>query len=333
MELACNKLTSIAPPKPADLNEPLLKGDTEMQFCSVAGVCKTADADRIARQVFRATRGNTFTVTESIAELLYDPKEEKPVQKSTFVVYFQGAAGTSMLEKVQKTCASYGVNFYNWPASQGDASARLSKAKEAVLNKEAVKAAYESNLAADIEVLTKVTCTGGNSAIEEMLMTLEKEKQIYCALNNFKEAGTTINTECWYRESEATLIQQTLMEEAAESKSSISGLLMKIDVDPRAAGAPTYIRRNEFTAAFQELIDTYGSPGYQEANPALFACITFPFIFGIMYGDVFHGGCLFLLGIYAILNADSLKYAGDAGKALYFARYMVFLMGLFAVYC
>ena len=46
---------------------------------------------------------------------------------------------------------------------------------------------------------------------------------------------------------------------------------------------PTYIKTNELTAAFQELVDTYGIPRYREANPALFTIITFPFLFGIMY--------------------------------------------------
>jgi len=60
--------------------------------------------------------------------------------------------------------------------------------------------------------------------------------------------------------------------------------------------------------------------------------ITFPFIFGIMYGDVFHGGCLLLFGIWAIMNSDKLRYGSEAAKQLYFARYMLFFMGFFAVY-
>merc|ERR1719197_482823 len=126
------------------------------------------------------------------------------------------------------------------------------------------------------------------------------------------------------------MIKTALVEESAGMPTQA---FLVAEPCPKNQHPPTFIPRTEFSEAFQELIDTYGTPGYQEANPALLSAVTFPFIFGIMYGDVFHGGCLFLLGIYAILNADDLKYAGDGGKALYFARYMVFLMGLFAVYC
>ncbi len=55
---------------------------------------------------------------------------------------------------------------------------------------------------------------------------------------------------------------------------------------------PTYIETNEFTFSFQELVDTYGTPSYKERNPSFFAIVTFPFLFGLMFGDIFHGGFL-----------------------------------------
>lgn len=34
---------------------------------------------------------------------------------------------------------------------------------------------------------------------------------------------------------------------------------------------------------------------YKEVNPAIYACVTFPFLFGVMFGDIGHGS-LMLLG-------------------------------------
>jgi V-type H+-transporting ATPase subunit a len=65
---------------------------------------------------------------------------------------------------------------------------------------------------------------------------------------------------------------------------------------------PTYFETNKFTWAFQEFVDTYGVPRYREANPALFTAATFPFLFGVMYGDMGHGFCLFLGGLYLVLT-------------------------------
>ena len=35
-------------------------------------------------------------------------------------------------------------------------------------------------------------------------------------------------------------------------------------------------------------------PSYKEVNPAIYAGVTFPFLFGMMFGDMGHGGLLFL---------------------------------------
>jgi V-type H+-transporting ATPase subunit a len=43
---------------------------------------------------------------------------------------------------------------------------------------------------------------------------------------------------------------------------------------------------------------------YKEVNPAVFAIVTFPFLFGVMFGDVGHGGLLFITGILLVLFND-----------------------------
>ena len=67
---------------------------------------------------------------------------------------------------------------------------------------------------------------------------------------------------------------------------------------------PTYFATNSFTDAFQEFVNTYGVPRYKEANPALFTAATFPFLFGVMYGDVGHGLCLTLFGVCLIVKSS-----------------------------
>jgi V-type H+-transporting ATPase subunit a len=55
-------------------------------------------------------------------------------------------------------------------------------------------------------------------------------------------------------------------------------------------------KNNEFTIVFQEIVNTYGIPSYKEANPAVFTCVTFPFQYGIMFGDIGHGLVLAFIG-------------------------------------
>lgn len=39
-------------------------------------------------------------------------------------------------------------------------------------------------------------------------------------------------------------------------------------------------------------------PRYKEINPGIFTLVTFPFLFGVMFGDVGHGSMLFIFGIF-----------------------------------
>jgi hypothetical protein len=63
---------------------------------------------------------------------------------------------------------------------------------------------------------------------------------------------------------------------------------------------PTHFKTNKYTVAFQEFVNTYGVPRYGEANPALFTAATFPFLFGVMYGDIGHGSVLTLASLYLV---------------------------------
>lgn len=71
--------------------------------------------------------------------------------------------------------------------------------------------------------------------------------------------------------------------------------------------APTHFETNKFTQVFQDFVDTYGVPRYREINPAVFTAVTFPFLFGIMYGDLGHGTILFIQGLYLVLTERKME--------------------------
>src|SRR5665647_2157457 len=64
------------------------------------------------------------------------------------------------------------------------------------------------------------------------------------------------------------------------------------DEDP-----PTRVSNSRFVKPFEELTKLYGLPHYDEVDPTPVIAITFPIIFGLMFGDVGHGLVLLLRGL------------------------------------
>jgi len=303
----------------------------ETMFSNIAGVIPQAEQDRFARTLFRATRGNTFTHFQQIFEPMQDPKTGREVHKSVFVVYFQdhraGSSISAMSEKITKICASYGVNTYTWPTSREAALERKQSLQVQVQDQERLLKAHENFVRSEADRLLERPRIGSDSLIEEWRMFCAKEKSIYAALNLFEGPHFNLRANCWYPAAEEDKIKTMLIQQSVGQGNS-SAMLVSDRTESRKK-PPTYIRKNEFTSIFQDLVDTYGLPCYGEANPALFAVVTFPFLFGVMYGDVGHGSMLLMVGIWAVWKADELKFSIPE---IYDGRYILLMMGLFSVY-
>lgn len=66
-------------------------------------------------------------------------------------------------------------------------------------------------------------------------------------------------------------------------------------------------------------------------NPGVFTAITFPFLFGVMFGDIAHGFVLFCFGLFLVFFNSNLKTT--VFKGMLSLRYLILLMGFFACYC
>ena len=105
--------------------------------------------------------------------------------------------------------------------------------------------------------------------------------------------------------------------------------IVKRQIDPELT-IPTFFEDNEFTFAPQQVINSYDTPKFKEANPGVFTSVTFPFLFGVMFGDIFAGSMLTAFGIYLIWGTPS---KGSLVEALYPGRYFLFMMGFFSIFC
>ena len=69
---------------------------------------------------------------------------------------------------------------------------------------------------------------------------------------------------------------------------------------------------------------------HKEVNPAVFAIVTFPFLFGVMFGDMGHGFLLFLVGALMCLMEDKLRKGGM--EVILAMIYLLLMMGFFAMF-
>jgi len=314
----------------SDMTAPLVKDDAlaDRRLGYIAGVVPKADETRFARALWRASRGNTFTQFSPIQERVIDPKTGSAVDKSVFVIYFQGMVG-SMREKIIKVCTAFGVNMYPWPASPEQAKQKDAVLRKSLQDKQHALRSFQDIMRAEIADLVAPSSGNpkGNAKIEDWRLFCVKEKSIYTVLNQCEE-GMALRVNVWYPASDEVRIKAILKAER-EGDQEGQGAFLNPDKGAWKSAPPTCIRTNDYTEAWQEVIDTYGIPRYQEANPALLTVVTFPFIFGMMYGDVGHGTLLTIFGAFLVAKAESFRHTQPV---LFMARYMVLSLGIFATF-
>ncbi|MFW5895623.1 MAG: V-type ATP synthase subunit I [archaeon] len=71
--------------------------------------------------------------------------------------------------------------------------------------------------------------------------------------------------------------------------------------------APTILDNPSIIKPFETLIKMYGTPSYSEIDPTPFLAISFPLLFGLMFGDIGHGIVLIITGLAGALIFQKKK--------------------------
>ncbi len=315
-------------------------------FGNIAGVILQSDQERFARTIFRATRGNALCEFHLIPEALRDSNSGNDVMKAVFVIYHQGGQASAMYGKISRICQAFGASIYRYPRTETEALEQISQADQLMEDKRAAMMAYEKFLVDEATYLFRPSSADRNSLIEEWKMFCAKEKSIYATLNLF-EGETTLRADCWFPALEEEEIKGLLMlsnnmgassssssAASPDNKGKVSAMLLTNSITAARTTPPTYIKENDVIRSFQLIVDTYGVPRYKEANPALFSIVTFPFLFGVMFGDIGHGLMLLMVGLWACMQSKFISSITKEGlvKQLHEHRYILVAMGFFAVY-
>jgi vacuolar-type H+-ATPase subunit I/STV1 len=90
--------------------------------------------------------------------------------------------------------------------------------------------------------------------------------------------------------------------------------------------APTVMRNNFFVRPFETITKMYGVPAYSEIDPTPLIAITFPILFGLMFGDIGHGLVLIISGF-----IGWLVYRNKKGKDFLNFCWIILYCGIGAV--
>ncbi|XP_072954271.1 V-type proton ATPase subunit a1 isoform X1 [Typha angustifolia] len=285
-------------------------------------ICKSKELT-FERMLFRATRGNMFFNQAPAGEHVMDPVSGELVEKTVFVVFFSGEQAKT---KILKICDAFGASCYPVPE---DSNKQRQITREVTLR----LSDLEVTLDAGIRHRNKALASIG-SQLRRWTVMVKKEKAVYDTLNmlNFDVTKKCLVGEGWCPIFSKPQIKDALLRATLHSNSQVGTIFHEMHA---VESPPTYFRSNRFTVAFQEIVDAYGVARYQEANPAVYSVITFPFLFAVMFGDWGHGICLLLGSLVLIIREKKLasQKLGSFMEMAFGGRYVILLMALFSIYC
>lgn len=128
-----------------------------------------------------------------------------------------------------------------------------------------------------------------------------------------KDSGITFQVLCgWMTTKEAAKLKKETDDDADVV------CIVSEDVDEHKTKPPTKLKNFKLIRPFEMFVKMYGLPAYNEFDPTLFLSITYAFIFGIMFGDLGQGLCLFIGGL-ILYKVKKMDIAGIVCAAGFFS--------------
>lgn len=304
----------------ADAGRPNL----DMRFSSITGVVSTEEKSRFERMIFRATHGNCYVRFAPIQQAITDPNTGLLVEKAVFIIFYKSE---SIEAKLKKICDAFAAHRYSLPDMDDAPSVdrMLTENAQELVDSRTVLLKNQDTRFRLCQMLAKHT--------ERWTWIVLKEKAVYHTLNMLKaDVSGMLRGEGWVVAESLGAVRDSVMKAHANMDMAMPSMVDQV-AQPWPT-PPTHFETNKFTYGYQEFVNTYGIPRYREANPALFTAATFPFLFGVMYGDIGHGMFLLCAGIYLISQEKKNDEArlSEMVEGLHMGRYMIAMMGFFAVY-
>jgi len=321
-----------------------------LQF--ISGVIQAENELRLRRTVFRVSYGLGLTtfwdmsprlpinnIMDSFVNFNNNNTQKNLIiggQKKIFTIFLKSSddaekSNSYLFTKLIKVCDALGATRYNIPPANALKSV-LSELIRDISRIEQVLEEQASSIRSLIANKIGTFIQPGKYMLYRVYS--KKQKEIYLNLGKCKASNTFYDGEIWSLDKKYNEVVDAIIALSNRTTNHHGTNIMPLECLEDNVAAPTFIESNEFLWPFQEIVNTYGIPRYQEINPTVFNIVTFPFLFGVMFGDIGHGFILLLFAVYLCLFADEIKNNKKSLlKPLVSARYLLLMMGFFAFYC
>uniref|UniRef100_A0A8C8DE36 V-type proton ATPase subunit a n=1 Tax=Oryzias sinensis TaxID=183150 RepID=A0A8C8DE36_9TELE len=282
----------------------------------VAGVIGRERIPTFERMLWRVCRGNVFLRQADIEDPLEDPTTGDQVNKSVFIIFFQG---DQLKNRVKKICEGFRATLYPYPDTPQERKEMLAGVNARIDDLQMVLNQTEDHRQRVLQAAAKT--------VRVWFIKVRKMKAIYHTLNlcNIDVTQKCLIAEVWCPLSDMDSIQFALRRGTEKSGSTVPSILNSMQTKQTP---PTYNKTNKFTSGFQNIVDAYGIGSYREINPAPYTIITFPFLFAVMFGDLGHGALMTSAALYLVLRESRLMIF----TMVFAGRYIILLMGIFSMY-
>jgi len=320
--------------------------DNNFNINYIAGLCNTEDKLKISKLIFRKGKDHAIP---NFFEIKIKEKnksiQEHFKNKVIFLIFIQG---DFLVNKIKELLNLYNCSKYEI-AYNMNIFEELNKVNKQLTEENKIylggKELLKNLLSTKVKMNQNKEWNNIDNLSEERVnnnkmlslyalyrMYFKMQKLIYINLNRCLEFGQFYIGEVWIPE---IYFPQLEKEIKLLSRQNERILLPQFEdfVQENNRTYRTFFRTNDFSYPFQLIVNTYGTPRYKEANPGLFTIITFPFLFGIMFGDIGHGSLLFMLSIYICMEKENISNSNSILKGLLSFRYLLLIMGFFSLFC
>eukprot|EP00026_Physarum_polycephalum_P002686 Phypoly_transcript_02694.p1 GENE.Phypoly_transcript_02694~~Phypoly_transcript_02694.p1 ORF type:complete len:828 (+),score=115.76 Phypoly_transcript_02694:179-2662(+) len=310
------------------VSEPLLSdadhgGRDRVRLSYITGTITRPKVAAFERVLWRSTRGNLFMRQTDINEPIKDPQTGEFATKQVFIIFMQG---DRLHSKVKKICESFGATIYPCPDNHQERTELLNQ-QHARLH--------------DLTAILEATRKQRRSVLHEIATHLQtwkakvmKEKAIFHTMNlfNYDVGRKCLIAEGWCPTAMIEDVQFGMRRATQRANALVPSILNQVHTHDVP---PTHFATNKFTHAYQEIVNAYGMAHYQEVNPAVLTLVTFPFLFGIMFGDIGHGCFLLMFSLALIYYEKSLssQKLNEIVQMPFDGRYVLLVMSFYAIFC